>query len=91
MDLYRLLQGYHLGQFRIPIEKMLPYETDIRIPLFIKGPGMWMPCVLVSVQCATSLTCTVCVVFEFINGTRHQGWHDDYSAGDEYRRGANTA
>ena len=36
----RRLQGYHLGQFRIPIEKMLPYETDIRIPLFIKGPGI---------------------------------------------------
>ena len=32
--------GYHLGQFRIPIEKMLPYETDIRIPLFIRGPGI---------------------------------------------------
>lgn len=32
--------GYHLGQFRIPIEKMLPYETDIRIPLFISGPGI---------------------------------------------------
>jgi N-acetylglucosamine-6-sulfatase len=23
-------QGYHLGQFRIPDEKMMPYETDIR-------------------------------------------------------------
>merc|ERR1719230_2467301 len=32
--------GYHLGQFRIPIEKMLPYETDIRIPLFMRGPGI---------------------------------------------------
>ena len=32
--------GYHLGQHRIPIEKMLPYDTDIRIPLFIKGPGI---------------------------------------------------
>ena len=29
-----------MGQFRIPIEKMLPYETDIRIPLFISGPGI---------------------------------------------------
>ena len=33
----------HLGQFRIPIEKMLPYETDIRIPLFIKGPVRTVP------------------------------------------------
>merc|ERR1712216_274144 len=32
--------GYHLGQLRIPIEKMLPYETDIRIPLYIRGPGI---------------------------------------------------
>ena len=38
--LYSSDHGYHLGQFRIPIEKMLPYETDIRIPLFIKGPGI---------------------------------------------------
>merc|ERR1712176_749098 len=28
------------GQFRIPIEKMLPYDTDIRIPLFMRGPGI---------------------------------------------------
>lgn len=32
--------GYHLGQFRIPDEKMLPYETDIRIPFYIRGPGI---------------------------------------------------
>jgi len=32
--------GYHLGQFRIPDEKMLPYETDVRVPLWIRGPGI---------------------------------------------------
>eukprot|EP01084_Bolivina_argentea_P254511 427883_1 len=32
--------GYHLGQWRISCEKRLPYETDIRIPLFLCGPGV---------------------------------------------------
>lgn len=32
--------GYHLGQFRIPDEKMLPYETDIRVTFWIRGPGI---------------------------------------------------
>jgi len=32
--------GYHLGQFRIPDEKMLPYETDVRVPLWVRGPGI---------------------------------------------------
>ena len=32
--------GYHLGQFRVPDEKMLPYEHDIRIPFYIRGPGI---------------------------------------------------
>ena len=32
--------GYHLGQFRIPDEKMMPYETDVRVPFFAKGPGI---------------------------------------------------
>ncbi len=31
---------YHLGEFRIPFEKSLPYETDIRPPFYVTGPGV---------------------------------------------------
>lgn len=30
--------GFHLGQFGMPVDKRLPYETDIRVPLVIVGP-----------------------------------------------------
>ncbi|XP_025831015.1 N-acetylglucosamine-6-sulfatase-like isoform X2 [Agrilus planipennis] len=30
--------GYHLGQFTQPYDKRQPYETDIKIPLMIRGP-----------------------------------------------------
>lgn len=32
--------GYHFGQFRMPQGKWQAYETDIRIPLLIRGPGI---------------------------------------------------
>nr|XP_050862072.1 N-acetylglucosamine-6-sulfatase-like [Vespula vulgaris] len=32
--------GYHIGQFSMPMDKRQPYETDIRIPLLISGPGI---------------------------------------------------
>lgn len=31
--------GYHLGQFTLPVDKRLPYETDVRVPLLVIAPG----------------------------------------------------
>lgn len=32
--------GFHLGQHRLPAGKRSPYEEDIRVPMFIRGPGV---------------------------------------------------
>lgn len=32
--------GYHLGQWAMPFDKRLPYETDIRVPLIVRGPNI---------------------------------------------------
>lgn len=32
--------GYHLGQFSLPLDKREPYETDVRVPLLMRGPGL---------------------------------------------------
>ena len=32
--------GYHLANWRLPQEKMWPFETDVRIPFYIRGPGV---------------------------------------------------
>jgi N-acetylglucosamine-6-sulfatase len=32
--------GYHLGEHRIPSEKDRPYEESVRVPLFVRGPGI---------------------------------------------------
>ena len=32
--------GYHLGQFGLPLDKRQLYETDIRVPLLVRGPGI---------------------------------------------------
>lgn len=30
--------GYRLGQFRMPMAKLHPYENDIRVPMMMRGP-----------------------------------------------------
>ena len=35
---YTAHNGYHLGIFRLPPTKILPYESDLRVPLIVRGP-----------------------------------------------------
>jgi extracellular sulfatase Sulf len=32
--------GYHLGSFKVPFEKSLVYETDVKVPFFVRGPSV---------------------------------------------------
>lgn len=32
--------GYHMGQFSLPIDKRQLYDFDIRVPLVVRGPGV---------------------------------------------------
>lgn len=38
--IYSSDNGYHLGQHRLPPGKECGFEEDIRVPLFIRGPGI---------------------------------------------------
>jgi N-acetylglucosamine-6-sulfatase len=32
--------GYHMGEYRLRPGKMTPYDTDVRVPLIVTGPGV---------------------------------------------------
>jgi N-acetylglucosamine-6-sulfatase len=37
---YTADNGYHLGQFAIGLDKRQPYDTDVKVPFYARGPGI---------------------------------------------------
>eukprot|EP00054_Salpingoeca_dolichothecata_P020402 m.128621 g.128621 ORF g.128621 m.128621 type:complete len:506 (+) comp23599_c0_seq1:2-1519(+) len=46
---YTADHGYHLGELGLLKDKRTPYEFDIRIPMYVRGPGVCKGCVMDSI------------------------------------------
>lgn len=57
--IYTTDNGYHISQHRLPPGKECPFETDIHIPLAIRGPGVPASHVAGVVSSHTDLTPTI--------------------------------
>ncbi|XP_051174847.1 N-acetylglucosamine-6-sulfatase-like [Leptopilina boulardi] len=51
--------GYHVGQFAMPLDKRQPYETDVHIPLYIRGPKVDKQSIVLSPVSSVDIFATI--------------------------------